>query len=69
MVDANSSPAQQRPPRSGRALAAERQSYLLLAFGILIAAAFPYFLQPRTAVSIATPTTASASALPSRADR
>jgi hypothetical protein len=66
MVNANSSAAEQRPTRS--TLAGERQSYLLLAFGLLIAVAFPYFLRPRAAVSIATPTTASASA-PSRAHR
>jgi spore germination protein GerM len=54
MESGHPSPGQQRSAR--RNSAGERQSYLLLAFGILIAITLPYVLQPRAVTSEATPT-------------
>ena len=60
--NAHSSRAQQQPSPSSRRVAGERQSYMLLAVGILVAVALPYLLQPRAAISGAASTTAAASA-------
>jgi hypothetical protein len=54
MESGHPSPGQQRSAR--RNSAGERQSYLLLAFGILIAITLPYVLQPRPVTSRAGPT-------------
>jgi hypothetical protein len=54
MESGNPSPGQSSARRNS---AGERQSYLLLAFGILIAIALPYLLQPRAVNPRATPTT------------
>jgi hypothetical protein len=58
----NSLRAQQQPAHSERSFAEKRQSYLLLAVGILIAVAVPYLVRPRGAIPSATPTTTVASA-------
>lgn len=62
MENPHSSRAQQQPPPSSRGVAGERQSYMLLAIGILIAVSLPYLLRPRAAISGAAPTTAAVGA-------
>jgi len=62
MKNGHSSPGQDPPAHD--TLIEARQSYLLLAFGILVAVTVPYLLQPRAATAGATPTTVIGSARP-----
>jgi len=69
MENANWSGEQEQPSPRARINAGERQSYLLLALGILIALTLPYILRPSAAISNAESSTTPARAHLHTADR